>query len=192
MPVNTLMQTRRGTASAWTSANPVLAEGEWGYETDTKLAKCGNGSTAWNSLDYRTLPIQTSNSGKFLTTNGTTPSWAVVDAFPSQTSNSGKFLTTNGTATSWAAAVAPADYTAKGVILVATGAGAYTAQSVGTNGQVLTANSAQADGVEWTTLDALPSQTGNSGKYLTTNGSAASWSTIVTDPTPSIFMLMGA
>jgi hypothetical protein len=56
---------------------------------------------------------------------------------------------------------------------------------------VLTANSAQADGVEWTTVDALPSQTGNSGKYLTTNGSAASWATITTDPTPTAFMLGG-
>ena len=42
-------------------------------------------------------------------------------------------------------------FTAKGQILAATGSGAYTAQAVGTNGQVLTANSAQADGVEWTT-----------------------------------------
>lgn len=38
----------------------------------------------------------------------------------------------------------------------------------------------------------LPSQTGNSGKYLTTNGSTKSWGSIVTDPNPSIFMLMGA
>lgn len=30
-----------------------------------------------------------------------------------------------------------------------------------------------------TTIDALPSQTGNSGKYLTTNGTAASWSNVV-------------
>jgi hypothetical protein len=85
-----------------------------------------------------------------------------------------------------------AQFSAKGTILVGTGSGTLAAQTVGTNGQVLTANSAQADGVEWTTLDALPSQTGNSGKYLTTNGTAASWSTIVTDPSPSIFMLMGA
>jgi hypothetical protein len=41
------------------------------------------------------------------------------------------------------------DFSAKGVILVGTGSGTYTAQTVGTNGQVLTANSAQADGVEW-------------------------------------------
>ena len=42
------------------------------------------------------------------------------------------------------------------------------------------------------TIDALPSQTGNSGKYLTTNGTTASWAAIITDPTPSVFMLMGA
>jgi hypothetical protein len=29
--------------------------------------------------------------------------------------------------------------------------------------------------IEWASVDALPSQTGNSGKFLTTNGSTASW-----------------
>jgi hypothetical protein len=32
--------------------------------------------------------------------------------------------------------------------------------------------------VSWATVDALPSQTGNSGKYLTTNGTVASWATL--------------
>jgi SpoU rRNA methylase family enzyme len=32
-------------------------------------------------------------------------------------------------------------------------------------------------------LDPLPSQTGNSGKYLTTDGTDASWGTVTTDPT---------
>jgi hypothetical protein len=41
-------------------------------------------------------------------------------------------------------------------------------------------------------ISALPSQTGNSGKYLTTNGTTASWATITTDPTPTVFLLMGA
>ena len=41
-------------------------------------------------------------------------------------------------------------------------------------------------------LTAVPSQTGNSGKYLTTNGSSTSWGTVTTDPTPTTFMLMGA
>jgi hypothetical protein len=46
------IQFRRGTASQWTSANPTLAEGEMGIETDTDLFKIGDGSTAWTSLAY--------------------------------------------------------------------------------------------------------------------------------------------
>lgn len=52
MPVVTQIQVRRGTAASWASANPTLAAGEWGYETDTRLYKIGDGSTAWNSLIY--------------------------------------------------------------------------------------------------------------------------------------------
>lgn len=52
MAVVTQIQIRRGTASQWTSANPTLAAGEQGYETDTGKMKIGNGSTAWNSLAY--------------------------------------------------------------------------------------------------------------------------------------------
>ena len=52
MAVVTQIQIRRGTAAQWTSANPTLASGEWGFETDTNKAKIGNGSTAWNSLSY--------------------------------------------------------------------------------------------------------------------------------------------
>ena len=59
----------------------------------------------------------------------------------------------------------------------------------GNNGKYLTTNGSAAS---WGAVDALPSQTSNAGKYLTTNGTAASWAAIVTDPTPSIFMLMGA
>jgi hypothetical protein len=46
---------------------------------------------------------------------------------------------------------------------------------------ILTINSAStlyATKVELENIDALPSQTGNSGKYLSTNGASASWSTI--------------
>ena len=49
-------------------------------------------------------------------------------------------------------AIASSLVTAKGDLIVATGSGVVTNQAVGSNGQVLTANSAQADGVEWTTL----------------------------------------
>ena len=46
------IQVRRGTASEWTSANPTLAAGELGVETDTRKIKVGTGSTAWTSLSY--------------------------------------------------------------------------------------------------------------------------------------------
>jgi hypothetical protein len=52
MAVVTQIQIRRGTAAQWTSTNPVLAAGEQGFESDTLKLKIGNGSTAWNSLNY--------------------------------------------------------------------------------------------------------------------------------------------
>lgn len=46
------IQLRRGTAAEWTAANPTLASGEPGRETDTGKQKTGDGATAWNSLAY--------------------------------------------------------------------------------------------------------------------------------------------
>jgi len=46
------IQIRRDTAANWTSADPTLAQGEWGLETDTKKLKLGDGATAWASLAY--------------------------------------------------------------------------------------------------------------------------------------------
>jgi hypothetical protein len=74
--------------------------------------------------------------------------------------------------------------------LVATDSTAYVVPSqTGNSGKYLTTDGTTSS---WASVDALPSQTGNSGKYLTTNGTTASWAAIVTDPTPSVFMLMGA
>ncbi len=46
------MQQRRGTAAQWTAANPILAAGEIGFETDTNKFKMGNGSSTWTALQY--------------------------------------------------------------------------------------------------------------------------------------------
>ena len=74
--------------------------------------------------------------------------------------------------------------------LVATDSTAYVVPSqTGNSGKYLTTNGTVSS---WGTVDALPSQTGNSGKYLTTNGTAASWASVTTDPTPTVFLLMGA
>ena len=43
---------RRDTASNWTSADPTLGTGEFGFETDSGRAKIGDGTTPWTSLAY--------------------------------------------------------------------------------------------------------------------------------------------
>jgi hypothetical protein len=48
----TRMQQRRGTAAQWTAADPILAAGEIGFETDTGKFKIGNGSSIWSALSY--------------------------------------------------------------------------------------------------------------------------------------------
>jgi hypothetical protein len=46
------LQLRRGLADDWNDANPTLAAGEIGIETDTNTFKFGDGNTPWNSLEY--------------------------------------------------------------------------------------------------------------------------------------------
>ena len=57
------IQIRRDTATNWTSANPTLASGEWGYETDTGKLKIGTGSTTWTSLGYFAADVALSDLG---------------------------------------------------------------------------------------------------------------------------------
>lgn len=51
-----LIKFRRGVGSAWASADPILAEGEPGFETDTLALKIGDGSTSFNGLPYHHNP----------------------------------------------------------------------------------------------------------------------------------------
>jgi hypothetical protein len=74
------------------------------------------------------IPTQSSNSGKFLTTNGAETSWATVDAFPSQATNAGKVLTTDGASASWTNTLALSTISTTGILTAGTqlfaGAGA--------------------------------------------------------------------
>jgi len=47
-----IIQARRGTAAQWTATDPVLADGEFGYEKDTQKLKIGDGVTIWSLLPY--------------------------------------------------------------------------------------------------------------------------------------------
>ena len=68
------IQFRRGTAAEWTAANPILSQGEAGYEYDTGRFKVGNGLTPWATLAY--------SSG---VTGPTGPSGAVGPTGPAST-----------------------------------------------------------------------------------------------------------
>jgi len=82
---------------------------------------------------------------------------------------------------------------AKGDLLVGIADDTVNRLPIGTDGYLLTATSTTTSGISWAPAPvSLPSQSGNGGKYLTTDGSTASWATITTDPLPQIFMMMGA
>lgn len=84
------IQKRRDTAANWASNNPVLAQGEEGFETDIKRIKIGDGITAWNSLLYTDTTYEQINnriyagvdlSVKFVTEiAGYTDVWAWIKA----------------------------------------------------------------------------------------------------------------
>ena len=46
------IQLRRDTAANWTSTNPVLAQGEVGYDLTSGKMKVGNGTSTWEQLAY--------------------------------------------------------------------------------------------------------------------------------------------
>jgi hypothetical protein len=138
----------------------------------------GTGAASASGAITNLLPAQV--SGKFLTTNGTAVSWG--DVFPLQTSNAGKFLKTDGSTVSWETPAGGGTVTSVGIDGADTGLtfsdGPITQSGTFTVGGSL---AVQHGGTGATTASAaitnlLPAQSGNTGKILTTNGTAAYWS----------------
>ena len=153
------IQIRRDTASNWTSVNPTLASGEIGFETDTTKLKVGTGSTAWTSLGYYTL--------------GTT-GYAALAGATFTGAVSGTNFTGSGTVT--------------GATVTGTTVNASTQLQIG--GTAITASAAELNYVDGVTSNiqtqinaVLPSQSGQSGQFLTTNGTAADWTAV---PAPTL------
>jgi hypothetical protein len=71
------IQLRRGTASQWTSANPILAEGEMGVELDTGKWKFGNGTGTWSILAYGSGAALLDADKGDITVSGTGTVWTI-------------------------------------------------------------------------------------------------------------------
>lgn len=141
MAVVTQIQIRRGTAAQWTSTNPTLASGEFGYETDTGKAKIGNGTQAWNSLSYSltgsagtvtSITAGTGLSGGTITSSGTIAIDSTVATL------TGTQTLTNKTLTS------PTIDDPKLNVTIDAETASYTAV-LANNGQVVTMNNASAN-----------------------------------------------
>jgi hypothetical protein len=138
MAVVTQIQVRRGTASQWTSTNPTLAAGEWGFESDTGKVKIGNGSTAWNSLGYTGAgDIEGVTAGTGLSGGGTSGT-VTVSIDSTVTTLTGTQTLTNKTLTT------PTLDDPKVNLAFDAETASYTAV-LANNGQVVTMNNASAN-----------------------------------------------
>lgn len=66
---------RRGPAADWSTINPILSQGEFGFSIDDQQLKIGNGSSPWNALrslvhSDRSITIQGASSNQVLVAGG--------------------------------------------------------------------------------------------------------------------------
>ena len=149
----TSIASQTGTGSTFVVQNsPTLTTPNIGVATATSI----NGTTipssktlvATDSTQY-VVPSQTGNSGKYLTTDGTVSSWGTVSSYTAPTLGS-TTISSGSTVTNVNGLTINSTTIPTSKTLVATDSTAYV----------------------------VPSQTGNSGKYLTTDGTTSSWGTV--------------
>jgi hypothetical protein len=173
------IQFRRGTETEWSTANPVLALGELGYESSNKIIKFGDGTTAWNSLGVAAAGDITDVVAGTGLTGGATGGVATLAVDPT-------YVVTAGT------------FDAAGDTIYATGDNTYAKLAMGAQNTVLTAGASAPAWTKtltqvellspterWNIVSAYPSTTQNifagtaSSWYYTTAGT--------TQWTPSIY-----
>ena len=245
-----------GTTGLTTSGGPITSSGTVTLAGTLAVANGGTGATTSTTAFNALAPTQTGNTGKFLTTDGTTTSWATISGtgtvtsvamtvpaflsvtgspitssgtlavslsgsalpianggsgattaqvartnFGATTVGSNLFTLTNPSAVTYLRVNADNTVSALDANSFRTAIGAGTVTSVGVSGGTtgltttggpvtgsgvitLAGTLAIANGGTGATTQSgaanaiLPSQTGNTGKVLTTDGSTVSWSTV--------------
>ena len=156
----TRIQVRRGSTSDWNTPDPILNEGEIGYNTTLGQIKVGDGETVWSELDYLVSAGSLDTSlGSYIpdTEKSAVSGVAELDASKNILAPAGIIF--EGTANDFETTLAVTDPT-----------GDRTITHPNVTGTVITSGNL---------TEAFPSQSGNSGKYLSTNGSGSlSWETV--------------
>jgi hypothetical protein len=155
------MAVKRYNGSGWDTVAGLGAQGAAATSSSiaTWVKTASGGETSLSGNDDNSQPLSYTAGQELVYINGVLQKRAVDYVATTGTTITGlNALTASDVVTVWTVnafsvtnAIPNSTITAKGNLIVGTGSGTYTAQAVGTNGQVLTANSAQADGVEWTT-----------------------------------------
>lgn len=157
---NIQLQFRRGTSTQWSAANPVLASGEMGIETDTNQFKIGNGTLAWNSLSYGGIQGPTGATGA---TGATGPAGPTGPTGPTgDTGATGPAGPTGPTG--------PAGPTGPTGATGATGPAGPGIATGGTTGQFLIKNSATNYDTTWSTFTESDPVFSASAAYSITSG----------------------
>jgi Major tropism determinant N-terminal domain len=199
------IQVRRGTASAWITANTVLSAGEIGFETDTLRIKIGDGTTAWTSLGYAsggssyattataagtTTLTATSAYAQFFT--GSTTQTVVLPVASTMTlgqtfyinNNSSGALTINSSGSNLVATV-PANTTVMVTCILASGTSAaswdadYTgATTVTGTGSLVLGTAPSISNLTLTGTLTASSSAGTNGYYLQSTGTGVQWAAV--------------
>jgi hypothetical protein len=148
-----------GFVNPMTSAGDLIvgtaggAAGRLSIGSNNQVLTVISGALSWQT-PATGIPTQTGNQTKFLTTDGTNPSWAQIYQVPTVVGKSGLFLGNDGTNYSW--------------MIVPN----LVPDSTGQTGKYLSNNGTNPI---WVPYNGLPALTGNSGKILTTDGVTSFW-----------------
>jgi len=156
----TRIQVRRGTNAQWNTTDPILNVGEFGYSTTDSQFKIGDGSTIWSDLDYVPSAASLGSSlGDYIELIEKSAADGVAELDGSKNILAPAGIIFEGTADAHETTLNITDPTADRTITLPN-----------TSGTVVTTGNL---------TEAFPSQSGNSGKYLTTDGSGSlSWGTV--------------
>jgi hypothetical protein len=160
-----------GTTGLTTSGGPITSSGTITLAGTLAIANGGTGQTTASGAFDALAPSQTSNSGKYLTTNGTTTSWATVSGGGSP---GGSTTQIQYNSTGSFAGSANLTFDGTNVQIGATGALRF-ADTDSSNYVAFKAPGTVSSNVTWT----LPATDGTSSQVLSTNGSGTlSWATV--------------